>query len=619
MENQLKITTPKAAHRESAMIIVVLLCTLYHKTALAHDLQCPNGSACVHPQRCILLMEQAALKSIFPEKHIHQAKPCTVSVTLEDGICCQTGGDIESSNDVVFDETSPSGLPPRRRVTADDSTDKDSLPFSFSANYDAINHSPRIHKRAMSDYEQLLRINGTNHEIYTHFDVRNKRCIVGPRCRDEPPRYRRFDGRCNNIGPGRSLWGSAGYPMERVLPPAYGDRVASPRTLSRSGMLLPSARKISAHLFDDVHVPDMQLNVLMMQFGLFIVHDITKNKPAAEKVDCCIHGGQHTSFQSHPACFPINVSINDPFYSRFGVRCMEFLRTATVPKSHCQAGHARQISAVTHFIDGSGIYGSSEAESHSLRSHVGGRLKSLVHHQFKNELPPLEPATSACRTSADMGSEMTGLNPHWNDETLFQETRRIIGAELQHIVFNEYLPKVIGPHFIKKYKLNVSKGHSSVYNSEINPSITSEFSSAAFRFGHSTVPSRLELPRSVVDTHKTFFDPSPMRNPEFLDHLFQGILSQPMQKVDGKFSHSITWFLNSREGHRFGKDLVSINIQRGRDHAVQPYNQYLRLSGKPMKRNFKEFDSNSGSKLHHLYDSPDDVDLYVGGILEHPI
>lgn len=36
------------------------------------------------------------------------------------------------------------------------------------------------------------------------------------------------------------------------------------------------------------------------------------------------------------------------------------------------------------------------------------------------------------------------LNPHWTDETIFQEARRIVIAEHQHISYYEWLPIFLG-------------------------------------------------------------------------------------------------------------------------------------------------------------------------------
>lgn len=80
------------------------------------------------------------------------------------------------------------------------------------------------------------------------------------------------------------------------------------------------------------------------------------------------------------------------------------------------------------------------------------------------------------------------MNPHWSDEKIYQETRKIIGALIQHITYREFLPIILGAEVMRLFDLNlVKKGYYKGYNSKVNPSPANAFSAAAFRFGHSLV------------------------------------------------------------------------------------------------------------------------------------
>lgn len=78
------------------------------------------------------------------------------------------------------------------------------------------------------------------------------------------------------------------------------------------------------------------------------------------------------------------------------------------------------------------------------------------------------------------------INPHWNDERLFQEARKINIAQYQHIVYNEYLPQIVGQQMTSLYELAPSRhgGYFNRYSDKIKPTILNEFTTAAFRFEH---------------------------------------------------------------------------------------------------------------------------------------
>lgn len=71
-----------------------------------------------------------------------------------------------------------------------------------------------------------------------------------------------------------------------------------------------------------------------------------------------------------------------------------------------------------------------------------------------------------------------------------------------------------------------------------------------------------------------------------------------------------------RAGNPFGLDLISLNIQRGRDIALRPYNDYLAVSGRRAIVDFHEYGPELGERLEQVYKTPNDIDLFVGGLME---
>ena len=133
-------------------------------------------------------------------------------------------------------------------------------------------------------------------------------------------------------------------------------------------------------------------------------------------------------------------------------------------------GPRQQINQASSYLDLSTIYGNSEETSRTLRSGKGGRLNT----QRKN-LPMPSQNSESCRSSSKslpcfysgdsrvnehpgltlmhilflrehnrIADQLELLNPHWEDEKLYQESRRVVVAEIQHITYNEFLPVVLG-------------------------------------------------------------------------------------------------------------------------------------------------------------------------------
>ncbi|KAK4008306.1 hypothetical protein OUZ56_013450 [Daphnia magna] len=501
-------------------------------------------------------------------------------------------------------------------------------------------------------------------------------CPADPICDRKTLRspFRTMDGSCNNIK--HPSWGKSMTQFERATVPAYADGIWQPRE-SKKGGQLPSPRLVSISVVLDKDAPSQVDTHWVMQYGQFVVHDLaftTLFRTNADTgIQCCTEGGKFLTKTEliHPQCLPIEIPIDDPFYAKFGQRCMNFVRSTPAPRSDCSLGPAEQMNGNTHFLDQSNVYGSDVNTAAALRTFEKGQLKVTRrkgHHEL-DLLPPNNATQINCALSKAVSGihpppevrcfkagdirpnqnpnlavthtiflrehnrltvELSYLNPHWDDERLYQEARRISIAQMQHITCNEWLPGVVGREKMQELgMLPLQHGFSNDYDANVNPGILNEFSGASFRFGHSLIQGKQDLinHRREKESHillrQHFLKTQTLYTPGNLDKFLIGLATQPRQDFDNYFTEEVTNHLFEEEGKGFGLDLVSLNIQRGREHGIPGYNTFRALCGLHRAKDFKDLlDVISPAiveRFELLYDSVDDIDLFIGGISESKV
>ena len=300
-------------------------------------------------------------------------------------------------------------------------------------------------------------------------------------------------------------------------------------------------------------------------------------------------------------------------------------------------GRREPFNEITSFLDASQVYGSDQFRADWLRTFVDGKLKTSPGNLMPQNIdglpnlgddPKLFVAgdirsnenvvltsmhTLFVREHNRLCDRIKQLVPNATDESIYQLARKIVNAEIQMITYNEFLPALLGPF--------APKASDATYDPATDPTIANEFSAAMFRVGHTLLSSDL----IIGDTGNTISLRDAFSNPDFIledpvniDRMLLGLSRQRCQEVDPFIVEDVRTFLFLPPPFSIGLDLASLNIQRGRDHGLPPYNEIRQAYGLPPVNDFNEItdDPDVSDALRAAYGIVDGIDPWLGGISE---
>ena len=430
-----------------------------------------------------------------------------------------------------------------------------------------------------------------------------------------------IDGTGNNLL--HPDWGSTDIGLLRMTQTEYSDGIYLPAGDDRVG-----SREVSNGIAaQNESLPnDRGLTDMTWLWGQFIDHDISLTEGADPAEE-----------------FNIAVPMGDSYFDPYGTGTQEISlsRSAYLDGSgHTIDSPRTQVNQITAFIDGSVVYGSDEERSHELRTLEGGLLKTSEGNLLPFNLAGLENAggtrdslfiagdvranenaalssmhTIWVREHNRIAREIAAENPELSDEQLYQRARRLVTAQLQAITYREFLPALLGENAISPYQ---------GYDPNVDPGISNVFSTAIYRFGHSMLSTelmRLDNDGSTAEEghlslSSAFFAPDEI-TANGIDSLLLGAASQVAQEIDTRVVDDVRNFLFGPPGSG-GFDLVSLNIQRGRDHGLADYNQVREDVGLDRVKTFDQITSDPelAAELERLYGNVDNVDAWVGSLAE---
>ncbi|XP_027882097.1 eosinophil peroxidase-like [Xiphophorus couchianus] len=537
----------------------------------------------------------------------------------------------------------------------------------------------RVHKRSLNatdlltdqDIRELARITGCEARI------RNPSCLNTPNIN----KYRTATSVCNNLKNPRL--GASNTPFTRWLPSEYDDGISQPKGWNKNrkfnNFLLPLVRQVSNNILSTTDagvVNDTEYSHMVTMFGQWNDHDLsfTPFSPSIRSFSNGLNCDESCE-QSEP-CIPIPIPPGDPRIPSRPDVCIPAFRSAPA----CGTGYSafnfggepskrEQINSLTAFLDLGQVYGSNEKLALNLRDLTSDAGLLRVNTEFTDngrELLPFHPLqvqmcatrrritndTNArevpCFIAGDgrvdenialtslhtlfvrehnrLARQLKRLNQHWDSETLYQEARKIMGAYTQMFVFRDYLPHIVGPDAMRR-----QLGRYPGYNSNVDPSISNVFATAAYRFAHLAIqpvlfrldPNYREHPGfPSVPLFKAFFTPWRVIFEGGVDPLLRGLIGRPAKlgTQDNMLVDALRERLFEFIQH-LALDLGSLNMQRGRDHGLPGYNAWRRFCGLSQPSNQAELaqvlrNPTLAQKLLELYGTPDNIDVWLGGVAE---
>jgi peroxidase len=288
------------------------------------------------------------------------------------------------------------------------------------------------------------------------------------------------------------------------------------------------------------------------------------------------------------------------------------------------------INTAAGYLDLSQVYGSTQSVANSLRNPDGSMMTS----DSGQALPVVNGVFVAGDPRVMENPELTAVDvlfvrehnwwvatlshehPDWSGQQLYDMAKAITTAEYQNIIYKEFLPVLIG-NAIRPYR---------GYNPAVAAQVTQEFSTAAFRLGHSEVSDEqtgLDNAGNVTFVEslaQSFFNTPAIDEANGFDPLLRGISADNAEATDVYTVAALRDLLFAPlvGGDVDKMDLIAIDIQRERDVGLGTLNETRQALGLFQYSSFAQVtrDPILQGDLQIVYGTVDNLDLFIGGLAE---